>query len=144
MVLILLRVRLLPHSIIPINICMIFLLYQLHIIFTQPFINISKVLLHATGDHMTQNCHYSNNLNHYVSPDLELSLGYLVSRALAYKPNGHGFKPGSCHFVSLGKKFNSYCQHVVCESWSMWSGICDTNISGNFKVTIKENKWQTL
>ena len=43
------------------------ILFLTHL-FDLAFINVSKVLLRATGDPMTQDRHYSDHPSHYVSP----------------------------------------------------------------------------
>ena len=45
-----------------------FLAYCLDIFWRWHFISVSKVLLCATGDPMTQDCQYSDHPRHYVSP----------------------------------------------------------------------------
>ena len=42
--------------------------YKFDLAWRLPFINISKVLLRATEDPMTQDRHYSDHPSHYVSP----------------------------------------------------------------------------
>ena len=44
------------------------LTYQFDLAWRWPFINVSKVLLRATGDAMTRDRHYSDHPSHYVSP----------------------------------------------------------------------------
>ena len=73
-----------------------FLTYQFDLAWRRPFINVSKVLLHATGDPMTQDHHYSDHPSHYVSPRPGIEPG-LTAHEASMLPTT---PPGGMHVIS--------------------------------------------
>ena len=85
------------------------------------FINISMVLLCATGDPMTPDHHYSHHLSHYVSPRPVVEPGLIVCQAniLATQP------PGGC-FVNT----NEQCKYKGSHAFSVEPARSFLNTSG--------------
>ena len=72
-----------------------FLTYYFDLPWRRPFINVSKVLLHATGDPMTQDRHYSDHPSHYVSPRPRIETGLTACEASMLPTT----PPGGCMLI---------------------------------------------
>ena len=105
-----------------------------------PFINVSKVLLHAIGDAMTQDYHYSDHSCHYVSPLIRIGTPVdgvpgehvIHLTTWGYTPLEKGPTAKDCHDINHWTPYVSPWMEV----WPTRM-LCQTKHATNFTTKIE-------